>query len=571
MKSKLTKLLALCFIASLLFTACTGGGPAGPSDATDTPATEEPSKTTEEPGDTTEAPLEEADYWGRYDEPVVVRFAVKGVDDDFDWTDNIWTQAWKDLFNIETEIMWNTGTDEAYDTKFSMAILTGELPDYMYVNYSQFKQLYEAGYLADITDAYENYIYPHAKEEAFEAAENAQKLAFIDGVRYGIAMGGVGNTNTRVVYIRNDYLEKVGGQIPTTTEELIELGKKFVDAGLAKYALPLQGKVTGDGYSDIQAVANGFGVYPGIWVDDGSGGMMYGSVVPQMETVLNVYKELYDTGYIDSTFPTAVGDNLTEQIMNGEVGILTGDFWVATWPLPSLLDEEGNVVDWTIIPVMPSETNNNFKVQGLGSPAETNFVCVRNGFERPDAIMKLINHRHAMLDDPEMAIQEFHTDYDENGEEIGNHMRCPIREYFNYSYTNMMTSPAVTDAIDNGNMDALVRPHDELQYKNVTNYLKAVEEGDQAGANAGWATYKLFYGENSVFGSFYKNYLNDNYIWDMRDKDTVNYERLWGTMQQFENTFYVNYISGSEDTTFDQFVQEWLEMGGELITYELNQ
>ncbi len=568
MKRKLVKLLALLFVVCMIFTACTNGGEETPDKTTSPPeATQKPADETDDPN-----PPEEVGtgYWGRYEEPVVVRFAVNGADDDFSWSDNIWTQAWKERFNIETEIMWNTGTDEAYQTKLSMAILTGELPDYIYVNNNQFKQLVDAGYAADITDAYDNYLYPHVKETAFEAYEEAQELAFVDGKRYGIAQGGAGNTNARLVYIRSDYMEKVGAEIPATIEELIDLGKSFVDAGLAKYALPLIGNVTGEAYSDIQVVSNAYGVYPGIWVDDGSGGMTYGSIDPKMESVLNIYKNLYDTGYIDPTFPTAVGDNLTEQIMNGEVGILTGEFWVATWPLPSLLDDEGNVVDWTIIPVLPSESNSNFKVQATGSPADTNFIVVRNGYEHPDAIMKLINHRHAMLADPELAEQDFHTFVDEEGNKIGNHMRCPIREYFDFPYINMMTSPHVTEAIDNNNMDALVHPHDELQYENVTNYLKAVENGDQAAANSGWAMYKLFYGEHSVFGSFYSNYIADRYIWDMRNKSTENYERLWGTIKQYENTFYVNYISGSEDTTFAQFVQEWNDMGGELITYELN-
>ena len=72
--------------------------------------------------------------------------------------------------------MWNTGTDEAYQTKLSMAILTGELPDYIYVNNNQFKQLVDAGYAADITDAYDNYLYPHVKETAFEAYEEHKSL-----------------------------------------------------------------------------------------------------------------------------------------------------------------------------------------------------------------------------------------------------------------------------------------------------------------------------------------------------------------------------------------------------------
>lgn len=573
MKSKSVRFLVLFIIFSLLLTVFTACGKDEKVDtpSTDSGQTEERDKDTSKSGDKDDDKSKEIDFWGRYEEPVTVRFAMSHTADGFDWEDNVWTRAWEDLFNIKTEIIWDTGTDEAYQTKFAMAMMTGDLPDYMYVNSSQFRQLVDSGYAADITEAY-NYVYPYLRENVFEfEGAQDQEIAFVDGVRYGIAVGGATSTDSkRLFYIRKDYLEAVNAEIPTTVEELIDLGKKFVDEGLAKYALPLLGKVVEEGYSDIIAVANAYGVYPCAWVDDGNNGMTYGSIDPGMENVLNIYRDLYDNGYISPTFATDIGDDLTEQIMNGEVGILTGEFWLPTWPLPDLKDENGDVVDWIALPIMPSAGNADFKIQAQGSPADTEFVVVRNGFEHPEAIMKLLNHRCAMRDDPEMADEEFHTIIGDDGEEIQTHMHCPITQYFDTANKNMFSYVAVTDAIDNGNMDALVHPHDELQYKNVTNYLKAVEEGNQEAANAGWAMYKLFYGDHSVFGTFYSNWTNDRYIWDKLDKRTENYERLWGTMQQFENTFYVNYIGRTEDTTFSQFVEEWNAMGGELLTYELN-
>lgn len=42
-----------------------------------------------------------------------------------------------------------------------------------------------------------------------------------------------------------------------------------------------------------------------------------------------------------------------------------------------------------------------------------------------------------------------------------------------------------------------------------------------------------------------------NNIYDARVSKTENYERLWGTLSQYENSFYVNHICGTEDTTFE--------------------
>ena len=511
---------------------------------------------------------EAVDLWAKYDQPVTVTFAVNGKEDGFSWGDNIWTQAWKDKFNIDTKILWSTETDDAYNTKLSLAILSGDLPDYICTfNYNQFLQLVDANGAADITALFKDWAYPPLYEN-MNYDGISQSYGVIDGIRYGINTTGGMPTDTRLYYIRSDYLEKVGGKIPTTVEEVVALGKQFVDQGLAKYALPLTGKAITEGYSDVQIVANGYGAYPNIWVDVGNG-IQYGSTLPGMETALDVYKDLYKGGYIDPAFATAVGDTLTAQILNGEVGILTGDFWIPTWPLPDLKDANGLIVDWTIVQALPSANNAAFKVQG-GKPTGK-MIAIRAGYDHPEAVMKLMNFRCAMLDDPNMADSDFQTVYNADGTKIDNHMRCPIREYFNFPYTNMYTSPDVTKAIDTGDESSLVRPHDHIQYDNVKNYLAAKKANDITGMNTNWANFKLFYGENSAFGGFYKNYTAGNYIFDATGGyESPDLARLWGSLSQYENNFYINYIGGTEPSTFQDFVDTWMGMGGELLTYELN-
>ena len=125
--------------------------------------------------------------------------------------------------------MWNANTDEAYNTKFAMAMLTGELPDLLVLNQKQFRELQASGKLADLTDYYENNIYPYLREKVLEAQpEAAQQAAFVDGRRYALTTSGFG-TVSRSIFIRHDYREAVGAELPTTMEELIDLGKAFAD------------------------------------------------------------------------------------------------------------------------------------------------------------------------------------------------------------------------------------------------------------------------------------------------------------------------------------------------------
>lgn len=511
-------------------------------------------------------------YFGKFDETVTLKLVVDSADEAPKWTwdDNPWTREWLERFNIKIEIMWNTGTAEEFNTKFAMAMLTDELPDFMKLSTKQFKELQASGKLKDITEAYDEHIYPFLKNEVINPmGEALQQSAFVDGKRYGIASASYG-TNTRSIYIRKDYLEAVGAEVPTTIEEVIELGKLFVDEGLCKYALPLQSTVTGDGYSDLQAVANAYGAYPGIWVENEEGALEYSPTTEGMKRALDVYKDLYDKGYISPTFATDVGDNLTAYITNGEVGILTGDFWVATWPLP-IVDENEQIIEWEIVPVVASEENADFHVQGTGSMADVTYYCVSSACEYPEAVMILLNHICSVSSDPDLAEPErFHTVKDEDGNDVGVHMQNPMDLYLSVPHVNMFTAVAVMDAL-NGDIDALKpQSHFQQQYDNVLKYRAAIDAGDKVTEKATWGTNKLFGGEESIFYCFYKNYAAGNYIWDARTVKTENYERLWGTLTQYENTFYVNYIGGTETTTFEEFVEEWYGMGGQLLTDELN-
>lgn len=512
-------------------------------------------------------------YFGRFDETVVIRVVESSADEPGVWTfeDNPWTREWLERFNIDIELMWNTGTTEEFATKFSMAMLTGDLPDIMELTSKQYRELLSAGKLADLTEVYERNVYPFLKEKVLEAqGEAVMNAGLVDGARYAIPMAEL-STNARSIYIRRDYREKIGAELPTTIEEVVELGKAFVDEGLAKYALLLQKNVTGDGYSDMQAVANAFGAYPGIWVNGEDGKLVYSPTTEGMKQTLNLYKELYDGGYIQPTFATEVGDNVTAYITNGEIGILPADFWVASWPLP-LVDESGDVIEWDIVPVVPSETNTDFHVQGTGSLADIKYYCVNANFEHPEAIITLFNHICAMLTDPDLQqMDTFHTLKNEDGTEVKVFMQNPMPRYFSTPRINMMCSVAVEEALS-GNEDALYsQPQAGKYYGYVKAYLDAKEAGDKEGMQVNWANYRFFGGKGSIFYSFYENFIADNYIWDQRAVSTENYDRLWGSLKQYENTFYVNYICGTEDTTFEEFVQEWYSMGGALLTDELNE
>ncbi len=84
--------------------------------------------------------------------------------------------------------------------------------------------------------------------------------------------------------------------------------------------------------------------------------------------------------------------------------------------------------------------------------------------------------------------------------------------------------------------------------------------------------YKFFYGPTSSFGVL-NGYIKAGQTWSSPANgiETTEMARKQGTLNKLEEQYYVEIITGKKPLeAFDAWVQDWKDLGGELIQYEIN-
>ena len=139
------------------------------------------------------------------------------------------SNPWIDLFkeygiNVSYKI---SGSASDLDTKLNMAIATEDLPDIMQVTASQFQELSEAGYLADLTEVFETYASPETKAMYMQDGGIMMQNGYVDGKLVGLALPQGYQDFIPIVSIRSDWLEECGLDAPKTMDELWNIAKTF--------------------------------------------------------------------------------------------------------------------------------------------------------------------------------------------------------------------------------------------------------------------------------------------------------------------------------------------------------
>ena len=577
MKKTIFIFLVCILVFSMMLTACgTQTSDSSKTTAASSAGTQAPAVTsTVAPA----VPQEPEPFFGKYEKPVTVKLALRlnaGVDypEGDDPSNNVWTRAWKDDLNIVEETMWGAKEESVggpYETKMNLAIASNELPDIMQLsNYAQFDKLLRADKIEDLTGYYDKYAYPFLKQCVMEDGGLALSWGKVNGKLMGFPREGVDFKTPRMIYIRHDWFVKSGLPVPKTLEDVLALAKAFkAEDPKNRFGITLNKKVIGDGSADIVGLCNAVGAFPNQWIDDGSGKIVYGTIQPQMKKAIQIYADLYKQGLVDPAFASIDYNKVHEQITSGKVGIIFGSFYLPDWPLNTLWDSAG--ADWDMYPILPSaDLSGPVKVQ-VNVP-KGSLVVVRKGYEHPEVLFKLLNYTTAKIYDLEKAEPDkFYNTPVDAPKQYGFHMFNPIYIMWGPSKDDLNIEPNVTNAVDKKDESYLKSTGDKTWYPSVKKYADAIA-ANQKPDGITWAMAKYFYSPNSTFGilNYYMN--NNNFLVSkLVGYETSEMVRQWSSMQQYEAQSIVEMISGLKPVDdFDKFVQGWKDMGGETITYEVN-
>ena len=158
--------------------------------------------------------------FGKYDPPIEISF-VGGLNESMLTTvihegntleDNMWTRAFLDRLGIRITYDWIARSDEEFKQKWGVTIASGDIPDMMELQLIELKRLYDAGALAPLQDAYDQYIWPKLKEENLDfASKEAWSSVRFDGELYAIpeVWGRDGGEANAFTWVRSDWLVPV--------------------------------------------------------------------------------------------------------------------------------------------------------------------------------------------------------------------------------------------------------------------------------------------------------------------------------------------------------------------------
>ncbi len=563
----LRKAVSLAMAISMtaaIFTAC------GSQNPTDSSVSSAHSTTSSSAGSSVSA---NKDPLGKYDPAIDISF-VRGIDDDLaanilpktpgeTLEDNRWTKLYKDELGININYAWTVKgneTSDAYLQKINVTLASGELPDVVLVNPSQLKQLVDSEMVEDMTQYYNDYASEQLKQYmSVEGTGNIDSVTF-DGKMMAIPETVAMNEGTQYLWIRNDWLKKLNLQPPKTMDDVLKIAEAFTTKdpdGNGKndtFGLP----VTKDLYSGCMGTEGffaGYHAYPNMWVEDGSGKLVWGSTLPETKVALQKLADMYKSGQIDKEFGVKDGGKVAETVIAGKFGLDYGAQWNPMYPLISNYNNDKNA-DWTAYPIVSADDK---KVMVPNKFNQTRIFAVKKGYKNPEALVKLFNMHIEKNWGKTADFNKYYMPV-ENGA-VGVWKFSPVCP--SPVFKNLDAFIAIDDARKANDFSTLTGEPKVIQAN-----IEAYEKGD----DTMWGWMKI-YGKDGAFRSMvdYKN--NDQLLKEkFTGAPTKTMAEKKTTLDKMEKEVFIKIIMGSVSIDeFDKFVSDWNKLGGADMTKEVNE
>jgi putative aldouronate transport system substrate-binding protein len=297
------KLVALMLCSGLLLTACGGGNNAKESNSSNG-GTNSAAKTTATPADVLESKAK-ISWLNILETPTPPTNTV---------LDKI-----EEATNTEIEFSWIP--DASKEERINTSLASNSLADIVtltILDNSSVRNALKAGMFWEVS--------PYLDEfpNLAKISQDTRTSASIGGKLYGVPFQKPLARNG--VVIRKDWLDKLGLQVPKTTDELMEIAKAFTEKDPDG-----NGKKDTTGFMDrsdliygaFKTLGSYFGT-PNIWSVDDTGKM-----TPEFDTdsyikTMDYMKALYDGGYINQDFAVTAKTDQQQNFAQGKAGIYVG-------------------------------------------------------------------------------------------------------------------------------------------------------------------------------------------------------------------------------------------------------
>lgn len=269
----------------------------------------------------------------RFDKPVTVELftTVNSQETAPPPLDYFWVKAVKDALNVDVKLTFNTEASQYYP-KLQARAIANDLPDVFIIDSVRTSQLANQGLLADWTPflkSMPNYV----KDRNVVALE---PVGTVNGKLFGLATKSAFPYKT-ATYIRKDWLDKLGLQVPKTTDEYLAVMKAFTTKD-----------PDGDGKDDTYGYSAGinadgsvsnldplYGAFGALGSPTGQGWKIQDNqlvplaTTPEMRSALQFINSMVQAGVMDPDWKAQKPEDFRNKWKAGKIGIFSDD-WCAT-------------------------------------------------------------------------------------------------------------------------------------------------------------------------------------------------------------------------------------------------
>ena len=503
-----------------------------------------------------------------YDEPVSL--TLGRVDhpnpnwpDGHDFYDNLYYDWIAENLNIVISTAWIAADADSFNQKVALGLASGDIPDMMKIQDKVlFYKLIEAGSIGDFGPYYDANISDRLDEVYDSYGGRALGAGTVNGKLYGLPQTNIGGQQN-FLWVRNDWLDKLNLDAPTTLEEVFEVALAFKnndpDGNGADDTVGMTGdpEVAGN-YNRMHGWDPGFGIFgssPRQWIRNSAGEITYGTIEPETKEALAAYREAFASGAIDPEFATR--KNTNEIVADGKVGMIMGPWWAAHWPLNTTFDNDKDARWFPVFgPVDDMGELNVFSQNPAGQ-----FLVMRKDLPNPEAVIKVYNASKMFIDGSNPSANEYiKAYYDDDGKKFVEWRTVPLdlqveyEDVLNRWYKNF-------EAWESGN-----------PLPDSPDYTVWVERKQRylAGEGGSFSSGEMNGTLANVFAREFTYHNDVAWVNPVFFGVTDTMQEKWASLVKIENEMLLQIIMGDKPLDyFDQFVATWLRLGGQDIIDEV--
>lgn len=464
---------------------------------------------------------------------------------------NSWTRYLKEHSNIAPKLAWEAAD---YKQKLSLSLSTGDIPDVLSVDQEYFNQLIENDLIMDLTDLYDKGISDYIKEITNTYEQNIIEIAKAnsDGKLYGIPTGYPYYENN-FVWIRKDWLDKVGLPVPETLDELGAAAKAFVEKDVSGTGETI-GMTFRNDLSDTNVVVNQFNSYPGSYMDV-DGKVQYSSTQPETKEALTYLSEWYKEGIIDQDFATRKTEE-RQSLLTDRCGINFGAFYSTDFI--NSYKQGDQKPEW--IALTPVKEKGD-KYQTLRAQPINQYIVISKKCKNPEAVIRAINDTVDFNHGAGDAKAFIANEAKEHGQKFLNILWNDPMIQINISNAkkNLEEIDAVDKALETGNTDEL-NSHLIKAY----NQIKDFKDGKDVDPT------QYLYKEVGLPIIARNNNIdfNDAAFYGV----TPGMKKYNANLKKLEQETFVKIVMGEKSVdSFDDFVSQYNKQGGDTIIKEVRE